>query len=118
MRNHFSLNRLLFGLAMLLLASPVPAADIPWTRHTIDDSSRGADGVRLADANGDGLLDIVTGWEQGAVTRLYLNPGAAKAREKWPAVTIGKTPSVEDAVLVYLDGDGSLDVVTCMEGKA
>ena len=35
----------------------------PWKRNTIDASSRGADGVRLADINGDGLLDIVTGWE-------------------------------------------------------
>src|SRR5688500_16108882 len=93
MRNPSSLLRLLSGLAILLIASPAPAADAAWTRHTIDDSSRGADGVRLADANGDGLLDIVTGWEQGSVTRLYLNPGPAKAREKWPAVTIGKTPS-------------------------
>ena len=27
--------------------------------HVIDDSSRGADGVRFADANGDSLLDVV-----------------------------------------------------------
>ncbi len=40
--------------------------DRPWVRHTIDDSSRGADGVRLGDVNGDGLPDIVTGWKEGA----------------------------------------------------
>jgi hypothetical protein len=120
MRTFLSLKKSLLVLAILLGAAPAPAApaaETPWTRHTIDDSSRGADGVRLADANGDGLPDIVTGWEQGGVTRLYLNPGPAKAREKWPAVTVGRTPNVEDAVLVDLDGDGSLDVVTCMEGK-
>ncbi|MCB9783057.1 MAG: hypothetical protein H6751_08865 [Candidatus Omnitrophica bacterium] len=38
----------------------------PWKRHTIDQSSEGADGVRLMDVNGDGLMDIATGWEEGA----------------------------------------------------
>ena len=91
--------------------------DHPWKRHTIDNSSRGADGTRLADANNDGLVDIVTGWEQGGITRVYLNPGPQRAKEPWPAVTVGEAASVEDAVLVDLDGDGSLDVVSCCEGK-
>ena len=88
----------------------------PWPRHTIDDSSRGADGVRLADVNGDSLPDITTGWEEGGITRVYLHPGRQDVREPWPAVTVGKTPSVEDAVLVDLDADGRTDVVTCCEG--
>ncbi len=89
----------------------------PWARHTIDGSSRGADGVRLADANGDGLMDICTAWEEGARVRVYLNPGPCKVKEEWPAVTVGEVGSPEDAVLVDLDGDGNLDVVTCCEGK-
>jgi FG-GAP-like repeat len=88
----------------------------PWKRNTIDDSSRGADGVRLADVNGDDRSDIVTGWEEGGVVRVYQNPGPARAREKWPAVTVGSAANVEDAVLVDLDGDGALDVVSCAEG--
>lgn len=105
-------------LITFLAALPIgAAADTPWKRHTIDASSKGADGVRLLDANSDGLPDIVTGWEQGGITRLYLHPGHAKAKDPWPAVTVGKTPSVEDAVLVDLDGDGAMDVVTSMEGK-
>jgi hypothetical protein len=89
----------------------------PWKRHTIDDSSRGADGTRLADVNGDRLLDIVTGWEQGGITRVYLNPGPGRAKSVWPSVTVGQARDVEDAVLVDLDGDGSLDVVSSCEGK-
>ena len=104
-------------LALVALGAAVARGDAPWPRHTIDDSSRGADGVRLADVNADGRPDIVTGWEQGGVTRVYLNPGPAKAKEKWPAVTVGKTPNVEDAVFSDLDGDRAADVVTCCEGR-
>ena len=108
-------------LFLLLAAFNPPqssqAADPPWTRHVVDDSSRGADGVRLKDVNGDGLPDITTGWEEGGVTRVYLHPGPAKVRSPWPRVTVGKTPSVEDAVFADLDGDGAVDVISSCEGK-
>ncbi len=109
-------------LASMFLASPsvaarTHAAESPWKRHVIDDSSRGADGVRLADANGDGHLDIATGWEEGGVIRVYLNPGPQRSMQKWPAVTVGKVKSAEDAVFADLDGDGSLDVVSSCEGR-
>ena len=100
-----------FGILLhgLLLAGP-------WKRHTVDASSRGADGVRLADANHDGLLDIATGWEEGGKVRAYLNPGPGKVREPWPAVTAGNVPSPEDAVFVDLNRDGAVDVVSATEG--
>ena len=104
-------------LALGLLSLIASAEDQSWHRHTIDDSSRGADGVRLADANGDGLLDIATGWEQGGIVRLYLHPGHARSKDRWPAVTVGRVKSPEDAVLVDLDRDGMLDIVSCCEGN-
>jgi hypothetical protein len=104
----------LLSIACVFAAEPVGT---PWVCHVIDDSSSGADGVKLADINGGGLMDIATGWEEGGVTRVYVNPGPEQSKPKWPAVTVGKTPSVEDAVLVDLDGDGSLDVVSCCEGR-
>ena len=88
-----------------------------WKRHVIDDSSRGADGVRLADVDGDGRLDIATGWEEGGVVRLARNPGADRVRTRWPTVTVGKVAAPEDAVAVDLDGDGAVDVVSSCEGK-
>ena len=95
----------------------------PWKRHTIDSSSKaagklGADGVRLADVNGDGLLDITTGWEQGGAIVVYQNPGPAKARAAWPSVTVGRVVSPEDAMFIDLDNDGNLDVVSSCEGHA
>ncbi|MDQ3624366.1 MAG: sulfatase-like hydrolase/transferase, partial [Verrucomicrobiota bacterium] len=88
-----------------------------WKRHAIDHSSRGADGVKLGDVNGDGLPDIVTGWEEGGEVRLYLHPGPGRSREAWPRVTVGRVKSAEDAIFADLDGDGRLEVVSCTEGK-
>ncbi|MDO8541574.1 MAG: VCBS repeat-containing protein [Opitutaceae bacterium] len=98
------------------LAAPAPTGPA-WARHVIDDSSRGSDGTKLADINGDGWLDVTTGWEEGGATRVYLNPGPNLAKARWPAVTVGSTPSAEDAVFADLDGDGNADVVTCAEGN-
>ena len=88
-----------------------------WLRHTIDDSSTGADGVKLADWNEDGLLDIVTGWEEGGLTRVYLHPGAEQVKQSWPQMTVGQTPAVEDAVFVNLDGEPPLEILSCTEGR-
>jgi hypothetical protein len=56
----------------------------PWVRHTIDSSSEGADGIRLADINRDDLMDITTGWEEGGVVRAYLHPGYTKRNKNGP----------------------------------
>jgi hypothetical protein len=88
-----------------------------WLRHTIDNSSLGADGVRLGDINGDGLPDVATPWEQGGEVVVYINPGKKKLKELWPRVVVGQVGDPEDAVFVDLDGDGVLDVVSACEGE-
>jgi hypothetical protein len=87
-----------------------------WQIHVIDNSSSGADGVKLADINRDGRLDITTGWEEGGFTKVYLHPGINSVKEKWPAIIVGKTPNVEDAVFADMNNDGKPDVVSCSEG--
>ncbi len=47
-----------------------------------------------------------------------MNPGSRRSGGRWPAVTVGRTRSVEDAVFADLDGDGALDVVSSCEGGA
>ena len=104
---------LLTTLIFSVLAPPTE----PWELHTIDASSSGADGVKLADINKDGLLDITTGWEEGGLTKLYLHPGKEQVHELWPSVVVGKTADVEDAVFADMTNDGMLEVVSCAEGK-
>lgn len=103
-------------LLCVFVAKP-QAACAQWVRHAVDDTSDGADGVRLMDVNGDGLMDITTAWEEGGVVRVYINPGPTKAKDKWPAVTVGKVSNGEDAVFADLDNDGAIDVVSSCEGK-
>ena len=103
-------------VSALAVGWPAEAVTAVWPRHTIDAESKGADGVRVADANGDGQLDVVTGWEEGGVVRVYLHPGAARVRQPWPAVTVGSVISPEDAVFFDVDGDGSTDVISSCEG--
>ncbi len=117
---HFCIWLLFAPLSALFSADDPSVVNAPgpaWKRHTIDDTSKGADGVKLGDINRDGLQDIVTGWEEGGVVRVYLNPGPAKSKEPWPRIPVGKVNDAEDAIFVDLDGDGWLDVVSCTEGK-
>ncbi len=60
-------------------------------------------------------MDIATGWEEAGITKVYLHPGKERAKDVWPSVVVGKTPSVEGALFIDLDGDGDLDVLTCEE---
>ncbi len=120
MRNLYALIFLSIAATTILETETVIAET--WKRHTIDSSDRGAgkrgaDGVRILDVNGDGRLDITTGWEEGGAVVVYLNPGPDKAHGRWPSVTVGSVKGVEDAVSVDLDGDGAIDVVSCAEGK-
>jgi hypothetical protein len=94
------------------------AAQGVWKRHTIDDTSIGADGTRLGDVNGDGRLDIVTGWEEGGKVRVYLHPATDEVKHRWPYIEVHKAAKrVEDAFFADLDSDGTLDVIVSTEDQ-
>lgn len=100
----------------------------------------GADGVHLADFDGDGDLDIVTGWEETGITYIYRNPcnpvnpnnptncsNPGAVRREW-MVPYSSNPMdvrggagtnfIEDAAFADFDLDGRPDaVVTANEGQ-
>ena len=85
-----------------------------WPVHTIDATGSGADGTKLADINHDGFPDIVTGWEESGMTRIYLYSNTDHSGS-WQSVDMGTTPSVEDALFTDLDHDGKFEVITSTE---
>ena len=87
MRYRMLMNAPHYTLALILAATNA-LADSPWPRHTIDDASQGADGVRLADFNQDGLPDIVTPWEEGGSIRIAFHPGHESVTKPWPSIEI------------------------------
>jgi hypothetical protein len=90
----------------------------PWKMHVIDNTFSGADGVRLADVNGDGRPDNTTGMEESNSVRAFLHPGYAAVKNSWPAVTIGNAAQTEDAFFVDLDGDRAMDVISSGQGSS
>jgi hypothetical protein len=92
------------------------APNIYWKMWLIDTSGNGADGVHTGDINRDGLVDVVSGWEQSGDLMLYLNPGPDGVREtaSWSRVDISggvAIEGIEDAAFADLDLDGFDDAV-------
>lgn len=110
-------NRSLCIVLVLLTAAAAPVVDAAWTRHTIGDSGRGADGVRLLDVDGDGREDIVTGWEESGHVCIYFAPPPDAVRQPWPHVVVGQLRAVEDAVAIRDSQHEPAIILSCHEGN-
>ncbi len=93
-------------------ATPAGNAYLPVAIDT--EGSSGADGVVVADMDGDGILDAVSAWEQSGRVRLHLQRPVGT----WNNRTIAEgadVAGVEDVVVGDLDTDGRMDVVAACE---
>lgn len=93
---------------------PLLDPDTPWTAHTIYSGGLvGADGVDVADVNGDGWPDAVSPWEtSGRVSATLGNGGGT--------VVLGQGLSlgpVEDAIWADVDDDGEMDIIVASENQ-
>lgn len=131
-----TLSKIIYGATSLAVLAGVVTVMVPpvsgpsinltadWEIHTIvagvagTGQPDGADGVFLSDVDGDGLKDIVTGYEQGLRLTLSFNPGPSLVESPWPTVTLpnaGNLCSAEDVVIGDVDGDGAKDIVAACE---
>jgi hypothetical protein len=109
----------------VVFAAPTGAIDLSkkWKRHAIAAGSnvlKGADGVHLADINGDGRIAVVSGHEQGNKISVSLHPGfGPQVGSPWPTVVLpagGTIVGPEDAVFGDVDADGHQDIIVGAEG--
>lgn len=120
---HVLFVRMLLAVALLPIVDRSGWADTLWPLHIIHGAAgadRGADGTDLYDIDGDGDLDLVSGWEWDRRVNVYFHPSGVAVKAPWPRVDVQNpigVSDVEDAIFTDLDADGRADVVSCMEGN-
>ncbi len=89
------------------MGAGVPA----WETYTITGAADGAECIATGDVNGDGLPDLVTGWENADTVALHRNLGGAPTQWSTDIIATGIDGPLSVA-LADIDHDGDLDVVS------
>ncbi|MFV0277444.1 MAG: FG-GAP repeat domain-containing protein [Parahaliea sp.] len=95
---------------------------ISWAEHLVDSQDvnggvpiRGGDGLKMADLDGDGYLDIVSVQEDSSHLRIAF--GSADT-DQWTLVTLAEghlAGAAEDVAIGDINGDGWLDLIFACE---
>jgi hypothetical protein len=104
------------GCSIVWYEKPNDPLTQPWTKHVIDNESRGPCHGQPADIDGDGKLDFVMAIgmrEELAPHSLhevawYENLGDGR---KWKKHHVGKLPFALEAIAADIDNDGELEIV-------
>lgn len=90
-----------------------------WNMHVVDSSANGADSLDVADLDGDGDQDLVAGWQQSGLVRLYENLGRSDGRQIWKTVDIAgglAYMGLEDVSFADFDRDGRRESILTAVG--
>ena len=88
-----------------------------WKMHPIDNPGDWlANGLSIADVNGDGFYDLLTNYEFGGRIRIAINPGPAALKNTylnkyWNAIDVAVIPNAESSTFSDLDNDGFFDII-------
>jgi hypothetical protein len=109
-----SLLSTLVWLTVPAAVGPAGSSSSGWSTRYLEHSTGGADGIGLADLEGDGDLDAVVPFEHDGSLRVYVN--ALGDGQGWTALTVATgLVGLEGADFGDLDGDGRQDVVATLD---
>jgi hypothetical protein len=88
-----------------------------WEMHPVDNPGDWlANGLSIADINGDGFSDFLTNYEFSGRIRVAINPGPGEIKDAylnnyWEGFNVAVIPNAESSAFADIDNDGFFDII-------